>query len=333
MKSISVFDTTISDFNLGNEIIMESIYGILREIFPDDFFYKLPFMEITRHTMDYISRSDLVIFGGTNSLSSRMERYKQWDINLYKSLYIRNVILMGLGWWQYQEKESLYTKVLLHRVLSRNRLHSVRDSYTENKLRGIGIVNVVNTGCPTLWRLLPEYCREIKTVKSDIVVMTLTDYNREPERDRRLIEVLLRCYRRVRLWVQGVGDREYLESLCPNRVEIIPPTLAALDAALSDADVDYVGTRLHAGIRALQKKRRTVIVAVDNRATEMKKDFGLPVIEIKEMADLESRVLGRVETEIRLPLDRINRWKEQFREAREPQGSRAASEPCGRRGE
>src|SRR5688572_2115439 len=146
MNKISVFDTTISDYNLGNQIIMESVYKHLYEIFPDDFFFKLPYMEITNHTVSYIKRSDYVFFGGTNSLSGQMERYKQWDLNLRKSFIIKDVVLMGIGWWQYQHKTSWYTRVLLKNVLSEKFFHSARESHTQGKLREIGIENVINTG-------------------------------------------------------------------------------------------------------------------------------------------------------------------------------------------
>ena len=50
------------------------------------------------------------------------------------------------------------------------------------------------------------------------------------------------------------------------------PTLEAFDNLLeSEIDLDYIGTRLHAGIRAIQKKRRSIIIGVDNRALEMQK--------------------------------------------------------------
>ncbi|MBU5612552.1 polysaccharide pyruvyl transferase family protein [Geomonas azotofigens] len=312
MNTISIFDTSISDYNLGNEIIMESVYGHMREVFPEAFFFKLPYMEITRHTRSCIQQSDLLVFGGTNSLSSRMEQYKQWDVNLRKSAYVKNVVLMGLGWWQYQEKESLYTKVLLKRVLSGKWLHSVRDSYTEAKLRILGFDNVVNTGCPTLWHLTPEHCREIRTGMGDTVVSTLTDYSQNPELDRRMLEVLSQCYRRVLVWLQGVGDRDYLAALGVAGVEVIPPYLQAFDGALADPAVDYVGTRLHAGIRSLQKGRRSLIVGVDNRAAEMRKDFDLPVLERSALDQLESRIRTPHRTQIRIPLENVTRWKGQF---------------------
>jgi polysaccharide pyruvyl transferase WcaK-like protein len=309
---ISVFDTTVSDDNLGNEIIMESVYRHLREVFPDQFFYKLPYMEITRHTLGVIRRSDLVFFGGTNSLTGRMERYKQWGISLLSSLTIRGVILMGLGWWQYQGRTSLYTKLLLRRVLSGTHLHSVRDSYTEAKLRELGFGNVVNTGCPTIWNLTPSHCASIPTGKADEAVMALTDYNQNPENDIGLVELLLRNYRNVYVWIQGAGDRPYVESIARGRLRVLQPTISAFDEVLSRSEVDYVGTRLHAGIRALQRRRRAIIISIDNRAYEMHRDFNIPVVRRGDFETLQSMIQGTVTVNIRLPQAAIEAWKHQF---------------------
>ena len=38
----------------------------------------------------------------------------------------------------------------------------------------MGIQNVLNTGCPTMWRLTPEYCATIPTQKAKNVVFTLS---------------------------------------------------------------------------------------------------------------------------------------------------------------
>jgi len=103
MKKIVVFDTTISDYNLGNQIIMDSVYRHLHNIFPNDFF-KLPYMEVTRHTKRYLEQSDLIFFGGTNMLTGQMERYKQWGVTVSNFYFIRNVILMGVGLWQFRKR-------------------------------------------------------------------------------------------------------------------------------------------------------------------------------------------------------------------------------------
>lgn len=314
MNKISVFDTTISDYNLGNQIIMESVYKHLYEVFPDDFFFKLPYMEITNHTVGYIKRSDYVFFGGTNSLSGQMERYKQWDLNLRKSFAVKDVILMGIGWWQYQGKTSWYTRFLLRNVLSKEFFHSARESHTQEKLREIGIENVINTGCPTLWDLTPEHCSKIPRVKAKNVLLTLTDYHKNISRDKKILEVLQRNYETIYYWIQGEGDLDYINSIRKNEnIVLVQPRLEAYDLLLSKPDIDYVGTRLHAGIRALQKFKRALIIGIDNRALEMEKDFNLPVLNQTAIEALEARITGEHALGIDLPQTSIAQWKNQFK--------------------
>lgn len=315
MDKISVFDTSISDSNLGNQIIMDSIYKQLHDIFPFGFFFKLPYMEINKHTLGYIKMSDFVFFGGTNSLTSRMEKYNQWGLSIRNYRDIKNVFLMGMGWWQYQdEKTSLYTKFLLNHVLNKNLLHSVRDSYAEKKLNEIGFNNVVNTGCPTLWGLTTEHCRNIKKNKSKDALVTFTDYNQNLKRDKKIFETLQKNYDVIYAWVQGSGDYDYIKEHFGNSIELIEPNLNSYDEALSSLEIDYIGTRLHAGIRALQHQKRTIIISIDNRAVEMGQDFNLPVIGGDKINNLNEMINSNFETRINLPLENIKKWKEQFYE-------------------
>jgi Polysaccharide pyruvyl transferase len=315
MKKISVFDTTISNYNLGNWIIMDAVYLHLYEMFSNDFFFKIPNIEITKHTLNYLSTSDRIFFGGTNALSSKMESYKQLGFNLLNCHKIKDVTLMGVGWWQYQNiKTSRYTKYILSKTLSPQYFHSVRDNYTKNKLNDIGFKNVINTGCPTLWNFTKQHCVSIPKYKTDNVILTLTDYNQDFVRDKRLIEILLKNYSKIYFWVQGKGDYDYIKTLvAENFYEIIPPYLDAFDDFLKNNTVDYIGTRLHAGIRALQYKRRSLILSVDNRAAEMAKDFNLPVIQRDNIETIEHQfILSEYTTDINIPFQDIYKWKNQF---------------------
>lgn len=314
MKKISVFDTTISDYNLGNQIIMESVYQHLGELFPDDFFFKVPYMEIKRHTIGYLDRSDLIFFGGTNSLSSQMQKYKQWDLNIIKSFFIKDVILMGIGWWQYQKKANWYTQFILNKVLSKHFIHSVRDSHTLQMLGEIGITNVLNTGCPTLWKLSPEHCTSIPQAKADEVIITLTDYNKNTTRDQYILDTAHKNYKKVYYWIQGEGDLDYIRNLKGHEtITLINPNLESYDNLLRTRPVDYVGTRLHAGIRALQYARRTIIIGIDNRAIEMQRDFNLPIVNQNVIKNLDAMLNGTMKTDIQLPSSNIAQWKNQFK--------------------
>jgi polysaccharide pyruvyl transferase WcaK-like protein len=83
---------------------------------------------------------------------------------------------------------------------------------------------------------------------------------------------------------------------------------------LKREDVDCVGTRLHAGIRALQRKRRAIILGVDNRAEEMGHDFDLPVVARGKVAlELEAEINGYWETRICIARQAIAACKGQFK--------------------
>jgi polysaccharide pyruvyl transferase WcaK-like protein len=82
----------------------------------------------------------------------------------------------------------------------------------------------------------------------------------------------------------------------------------------SDRQLDYVGNRLHAGLRALQHGRRSIIVEIDNRAREMAADFGLPTVTRDDFRRLEQMIEDPLEIAIRVPDAEIARWKQQFAE-------------------
>ncbi len=314
MKIVSVFDISISDYNLGNDIIMDAVWGHLEDLLPNAFFYRLPYMEITWHTQKIIKSSDLVLWGGGNLLSSNMERNSSWGINLRNCWSIRNTVLMGIGWWQYQKGVNLYSKTLLKQVLSDKLQHSVRDKYTAAKLSEAGVQNTLHTSCPSTWNLTAQHCRSIGQKKSDSVVFTLTDYSKDSRRDTAIINTLCNNYKNIFFWPQGVRDLDYLHSLGNHKsVHLLSPSVMAFTKYLSDNNSDYIGTRLHAGILSLQNKKRSLIIGIDNRATEMMNDINLPVLEQAKLDKLESRIHTEEPVQINIPEDNILKWKSQFK--------------------
>jgi hypothetical protein len=317
MKQISIMDTSISDSNLGNQIIMEAVYQQIENIFRWQYIYRIPYMEITEHTMRIIKNSDMCFFGGTNCLCAELENYSQCGIDKHNYKKINNLILCGCGWWQYQSWVSKFSQKILKSVLGNRYIHAVRDNYTEMKLRAIGIINVVNTGCPTIWDL-SDY--RIGTPRAKAVVFTITDYNKNPERDRKWLEFLKNRYDVFYFWPQGTGDIEYIQN---NRVieniRIIRPSLADYTELLNNTNIDYVGTRLHAGIRALQYKKKAFIIGIDNRAIEMQKDFNIPVILESDINGFDRLVqYDLYQTQFKIPRKGIELWKTQFSESPPP---------------
>lgn len=316
MKKILIFDTSVISENIGDFIIMDSINKEIRDLFKDDmFFSSFTHDKVSKKTYKLNNSSDYSFVGGTNLLSSHMEIYNQWKINLVTTLFLKNVILMGVGWWQYQNKPDLYTKYLLRSVLHKNILHSVRDSYTKNMLKSGGINNVLNTGCPTMWVLSEKHCSMIPRQKSENVVFTITDYNKDIGNDQKLLNILLKNYKNVYFWPQGSNDLKYIKTFkSVNKINILGGNLSAYNNLLEDdISLEFVGTRLHAGIRALQKKRRTIILGIDNRAKEKASDFNLNVLMRENIDSLESMINGSMVMNIKLNIEEINKWKTQFK--------------------
>src|SRR5690606_19316855 len=95
-------------------------------------------------------------------------RKSQWKVGIKDLSVLRHkVVLLGVGWWQYQEKPvSTYSKMMYRSLFSKRYLHAVRDNYTAQKLAEIGIKNVINTGCPTVWGLDEPHCSQINPKKA-----------------------------------------------------------------------------------------------------------------------------------------------------------------------
>lgn len=309
-----IFDTAIGSSNLGDHIIMDAVHPILEELFEDEFLLQIATHQRI-HPLDLPSlRSyDLAVVGGTNLLKNDNLRYSQWKVGPQEMLVLKNkVLLLGVGWWQYQKKPvSGYSRALYKSLLSHRFQHSVRDQYTKEKLASIGIRNVINTGCPTVWMLDEAHCAGIDTSRKKKVVTTITDYLRDPERDRQMLEILQSNYEEVHLWLQGSQDLKYVQSLIGG-LHYIAPKLSAFDRFLEEEDCDYVGTRLHAGIRALQYKRRALIIGIDNRALEMRRDIGLPVLERTQIHSLPQWIEQEAAIELKVDQSAIAAWKTQF---------------------
>lgn len=309
--TIALFDPSVGSMNLGDEIIREAVVRELSSLMPSQQIIGLPTQDIIGRRSIRISRNaDWRIVGGTNLLSSHMLKYRQWRINLADALRMGTVILCGVGWWQYQERPDRYTSAVLRRVLDRDAIHSVRDEYTRSKLIEIGVPNVVNTGCPTMWDV-DFNALSLKSGKSEGVVFTVTDYHKNVERDRLLLKTLRDFYPTIYFWPQGSGDLEYLTNIDDIAdIVVIDPNVPSFDAVLSK-NVDFIGTRLHAGIRALQKGVRAIIIETDNRAKEIANTTGLTVIKVEDRSELVNAI-GADLKPITMNNANIALWRSQF---------------------
>jgi polysaccharide pyruvyl transferase WcaK-like protein len=300
--------------NVGDLIIEESVKQELKAIFPNWTIETIAtHQRLTPVERNKIRKSALTVIGGSNLLSSYMDGYFQWDLTLANAIAARGSILLGAGWWRDQGQCNRYTKILLSMVLSRKFIHSVRDSQAEQHLRSIHIPKVVNTACPTMWPLARMDLKRLPIQPAANVLCMLTDYLKEPEVDQAFLNLLMRNYSTVYIWPQGAGDLTYIKDLSFDGT-ILEQGLASLDELLaSEVELDYVGTRLHGGVRCLRAGKRSLIIEVDNRAREVNRDTGLPTVERADLEGIEKWTKGSEPVAISLPEESIASWKAQFK--------------------
>ncbi len=305
--------------NLGDVIIQTAVSRELSNLFGNCDISRIS-THVPMESRDFkvVRNSRYVFVGGSNLLGTgvfsrrRLWWWRQWKVSFRDAKRIHNAILFGVGWRQYEGKTGFYTRAILRAALSEDVLHSVRDEYTKKKLKAIGIENVVTTGCPTTWPLSKANTAEIPTQKADDVLVMLTDYNQVPELDARLLHMLVLRYNHVYCWPQGEGDSTYIGSL-GFPVMMLDHSLKALkDFLASVKNCDYVGTRLHGGIFCLLAKKRTLIIRVDNRASELSKSIGLPTVRRDDFDSILRWISGPTKIEIQIDYEAINRWKKQF---------------------
>jgi hypothetical protein len=316
---INIFDTAIESDNLGDEIIMDGVRTTLDEVFTGaEFAFTPTHRRATLAEMWAGRQAALSIVGGTNILKSHMLVRGNWRITPLDYLAWRNVVLMGVGWQQYGRKPDAASRLFFRSVLSRTAVHSVRDMHAYEQLRP-HVPSLLYTGCPTMWAFDEAHCRRIPVRKARHAIFAVTYYRPAPDSDRRIAELLKCRYETIYFWPQQARDLPYFASLGVDGLIPIDPSLAQFDRLLDEQDVDFVGARLHGGIRALQRGRRALIIPVDHRAVEIGKVSGLPVAS-RDAPDAIAHWIDMPEpTRIVMPWDAIAQWKEQFVSTATPQ--------------
>lgn len=317
MRKVVLYEPSIGSDNLGDQIIVDGVKSGLLEYLKNSFTIEMPtHTPLSARYINYLGDIDMKIVCGSNIIVNKLNtiiHLKQWAININTVFSVGPCVLIGVGAQQYNQRINMYTKLAYKKMFRKDFIHSVRDNYTKEVLEKIGIMNVINTGCPTMWELTPEHCSEIPRKKAENVVLTLTDYKANKIRDEYIIDILKKEYKKVYFWIQGNGDYKYLKTLDNiEKIEIISPTLQNYNELLEREDIDFVGTRLHGGIRALQKKRRTLIIGIDNRGIELNRDFNIPVLHESEISKLRDVINSEYKTEIKLPVKNIAKFLSQF---------------------
>lgn len=322
MDKILLLDTSVATLNMGDEIILDSIRKNFPELFIKNYIYSLPTHTLNfsliqrlmyRNKMRVYSNADSKILCGTNALYTNMLRpLPGWNINIFNSSLLKGVVCLGVGTGVNSSSVNWYTRYLYSKVLSKKYIHSVRDESTKCFLEKLGF-KAYNTGCPTIWGLTSELCARIPKLKSNSVIFTLTCYQPDRVNDKAMIEILRKNYNRIYFWPQTIDDLYYLRTLTDNLPEIISPNLYSYDKILS-TDIDYVGNRLHGGIRALQHAKRTIIISIDYRADNISTNYGVPIIKRGNiMEELDYKINSKWETKVDgIDFNLIKQWKRQF---------------------
>ncbi len=326
MRNIAIMDTSIMSFNIGDQIIMESARRELQQITKDAFVVNMPTHSPLYHWYEFSVKSedgfrkklnsiDLKFVCGTNLIEKNMmKRKNSWNINLLDTKFFNGFILVGAGTDGFARIANPYTKELYNNALSHKFIHSTRDEKTKIFLEDMGF-KAINTGCVTIWPLTKKHCSEIPIKKSDSVVFTITDYAQDARADQFMINILCKHYSNIFCWLQGIEDEAYLKTLnikYKDKIKFIPSSLEAYNDFLCDNDCDYIGTRLHAGIKAMQMKKRTIIVGVDNRAKDMFNTYNINLIERNNIGKLFEFINSEIVTEVAINENRIKKFLNQF---------------------
>ena len=138
-KEVVLLDTGIGSDNVGDEIIMSYCQNICEDVLKKSNFLRIP-------THIYDKKSEHI----------------EDDIKV-----MNTICLLGVGMQSIDLEHDMseYSKKLLKYMLNPKIIHSVRDDETKKALENIGIKNVINTSCPTMWALTPEHCKKIKKIR------------------------------------------------------------------------------------------------------------------------------------------------------------------------
>jgi len=326
---ISLIDPSLLDNNgrlsdnLGDLIIYNSIKEQLDILFPEESVTRISAHQYFGSSeKKLINNAKYTFVGGTNILTSDIRNFPRFSPVKRKGFYFfpgfSRAILWGVGWVSYQSGMDWATKIYYKRVLRKDKLHSVRDLYTLNKMKEAGFENVIHTSCPTVWQLQNFENKFNPRLKS--ILFMLTSYNQDTILDNHLLEIILEAgMDELYFFPQSLNDTSYLQHLevyqkNQEKFILLPHDLTHLTELLSSVRLNYIGSRLHGGIYCMKHIQPSLILSVDNRALEMKKSINLNITERNDFETVKKWITGEfVPTPVQLPLKEIETWKHSVR--------------------
>lgn len=323
MKTV-IFNTAVGSSNRGDDIIFNSAEEFLVDVL--DYGYTMYFgthvknislFHLNSPKVKFAKEADYKFILGTNLLTANVWRTMgQWQIGIWDRCIYKNSILMGAGTKVSNKEMTAGTRRMYEQILRKDIAHSVRDEESKEFLSAIKGLHVINTGCPTLWKLTQDVCERIPVNKSPNVIITVSGQkkHRKPEKDQILLDCAEKNYDRVYLWVQTAEDESYFNTLKHKKDIKKIYSFRNYQEVCKNGEVDYIGTRLHGGIYAMQCGVRTLIIEIDNRAAGIRETNNINTIKRNDLSveRLEGIIHGVLKTEIHLRDVEIKEWLSQF---------------------
>ena len=151
------------------------------------------------------------------------------------------------------------------------------------------------------------------------ILFTLTSYYPDMVADEQLLETILNSSaKEIYFFPQTKSDTEYLATLPIfkkniSRFKLLNHNISEIHELISTTDFNYIGNRLHCGIKCLAFNRPTIIISVDNRAVEMGKSINLNTAKRDDIPLINKWINAEyIPPQINLPLGDIEQWKKQF---------------------
>ena len=187
-----LLDTAIGSQNTGDQIIMGFVNEHLSKFMDTENAIRIPthVMDPDVYTPDILNRAKILC--GTNALFSDFDLHPSISLPASPRWYSHQVVLMAVGMRSTKRAPhfDFLTAKILQNLLSPDYLHSVRDEHTRTELARIGIENVINTACVTMWNLTEKFCEDIPVSKAENVLTTITDYDFDPVNDEYMLQTL-----------------------------------------------------------------------------------------------------------------------------------------------
>ncbi|WP_246005074.1 polysaccharide pyruvyl transferase family protein [Mycoplasma marinum] len=178
-------------------------------------------------------------------------------------------------------------------MLSKTKYHSVRDEHTKKLLEGIGFENVLNTSCPTTWKL-KSFKVSIPNDDSSLI-LSFSLSNDDLNFVQKIINQASEKYKNVYIWIQTRAEKETFVKRVKfkENVSIIDQNLHSFFEVASKNNTFYIGSRLHASIFNLYNNNPSVTIKIDQRAGGINKAFNIPIIDYSidlDLNDIEERI-------------------------------------------